>query len=126
MKPEKENLIHDLLHTESDVYRKKALLAGGQILRRRRQWRVATRVLAAALLMIAAALWLQPGSVRHVPVQTTAVTTKPPELQAHSLTDAELLALFPNTPVGLATLPNGRKLLIFPRPGDEQRFVTRL
>jgi len=46
--------------------------------------------------------------------------------QPHSLTDDELLALFPNTPVGLATLPDGKKLLIFPRPGDEKRFVTRL
>jgi hypothetical protein len=46
--------------------------------------------------------------------------------QSHSLTDDKLLALFPNTPAGLATLPDGKKLLIFPRPGDEKRFVTRL
>ncbi len=46
--------------------------------------------------------------------------------QVGSLTDDELLALFPNTPVGLATLSNGKKRLIFPRPGDEARFITRL
>jgi hypothetical protein len=34
--------------------------------------------------------------------------------------------LFPNTPVGLASLPDGKKRLIFPRPGDEQRFITKL
>ena len=45
---------------------------------------------------------------------------------AQSLTDAELLALFPDTPVGLITLENGHKRLIFPRPGDEERFVKRL
>jgi hypothetical protein len=47
-------------------------------------------------------------------------------LQAQSLTDDQLLGFFPNTPVGLATLPDGKKLLIFPRPGDEARFITRL
>jgi hypothetical protein len=53
--------------------------------------------------------------------------TKPvASIQPRSLTDDELLALFPNTPVGLATLPDGKKLLIFPRPGDEKRFVIRL
>jgi hypothetical protein len=46
--------------------------------------------------------------------------------QPQSLTDDELLALFPNTPVGLATLADGKKRLIFPRSGDEQKFVTRL
>lgn len=48
-----------------------------------------------------------------------------PPVRSQSLTDDELLALFPNTPVGLATLPDGRKRLIFPRPGDEKRFITR-
>jgi len=37
-----------------------------------------------------------------------------------------LLALFPDTPVALATLSDGSKRLIFPRPGDDQKFVTRL
>lgn len=34
--------------------------------------------------------------------------------------------MFPDTPVALATLANGRKQLIFPRPADQKRFLTRL
>ena len=60
-------------------------------------------------------------------VQASLPPAKPvASIQPRSLTDDELLALFPDTPVGLATLPDGKKLLIFPRPGDEKRFVTRL
>ena len=50
----------------------------------------------------------------------------PPPAEPPFLTDEQLLALFPNTPVALATLPNGRKKLIFPHPGDEQKYVTHL
>jgi len=61
------------------------------------------------------------------------MTTKPLALtviptlkeQVRSLTDEELLALFPDTPVALATMKNGTKRLIFPRPGDEQRFIAQ-
>jgi hypothetical protein len=35
-------------------------------------------------------------------------------------------ALFPKTPVGIARLSNGHKVLIFPQPGDEKRFITHL
>jgi hypothetical protein len=48
-----------------------------------------------------------------------------PQERTGSLTDAELLAMFPQIPVGLVTLENGKKRLIFPRPGDEQRFMAR-
>ena len=41
MKPEKQQLIQDLLGDESR--RDATLLAGGRILRRRRHWRAATR-----------------------------------------------------------------------------------
>jgi hypothetical protein len=41
------------------------------------------------------------------------------------ISDDELLALFPGTPVGLAKV-NGKQRLIFPRPGDEARFIERL
>ena len=41
-------------------------------------------------------------------------------------TDEQLLALFPKTPVGLAKLGNGKKMLIFPRPADEARYVVHL
>ncbi len=43
-----------------------------------------------------------------------------------ALTDGELLALFPDTPVGLVTLENGTKRLVFPRRGDESRFVKHI
>jgi hypothetical protein len=49
-----------------------------------------------------------------------ALAAKPPG----SVTDAELLGMFPETPVGLATLKNGTKRLIFPRPGDQERFMA--
>jgi len=125
MKPEKQQLIQDLLGDESR--RDATLLAGGQILRRRRRWRAATRALALGLVATAAVLSLEQKK-SHVPSVLTA--TPPAEAvaatQPRSLTDDELLALFPNTPVGLATLPDGKKLLIFPRAGDEKRFIKHL
>ena len=125
MKPEKQQLIQDLLDDES--HRDATLLAGGRILRRRRHWRAATRGLVLALVVTAAVLSLEQKQSRPSSVQTSSSPAKPvASTQPRSLTDAELLALFPNTPVGLATLPDGKKLLLFPRPGDEKRFVTRL
>jgi hypothetical protein len=52
-----------------------------------------------------------------------AVASPSPEVRF--LSDDELLDLFPGTPVGLATV-GGKKWLIFPRSGDEARFVSRL
>ncbi len=126
MKPEKQQLIQDLLGDESR--RETTLLAGGRILRRRRHWRAARRWSMLAVVLVAAALWLEQQNQRQAPPRTSAQATKPSVPgQAQSLTDDELLALFPkNTPVGLATLADGKKRLIFPRPGDEKRFVTHL
>ncbi|HXF11069.1 MAG TPA: hypothetical protein VN625_09810 [Desulfuromonadaceae bacterium] len=121
MKREKADLIHDVL---SEGRRDDILAAGTKILRRRRQWRIAGQTAAVAALV--AVLWfaVQPG---RPPEQVQASIAKSPaQAQAKALTDQELLALFPDTPVGLAKLPDGKKILIFPRPGDEQRFVTRL
>lgn len=123
MKPEKRHLIHDLLDEERDVRRDATLLAGGRILRRRRWRRVAIQGFAALTLLAIAAFSLQRMVAPRRQV-LTAIPVTPDAVQ--SLTDAELLALFPDTPVGLATLENGRKRLIFPRPGDEERFITRL
>jgi hypothetical protein len=125
MKPEKQQLIQDLLDDESR--RETTLLAGGRILRRRRHWRMAARGVALALVATAAVLSLEQKKSHPPSVQASSPPTKPvASTQPRSLTDDELLALFPDTPVGLATLPDGKKLLIFPRPGDEKRFVTRL
>ncbi len=125
MKPEKQQLIHELLDGESR--REATLLTGSRILRRRRHWRVARQGLALVLCLTLAGMLVKENKSRQRPVQTVSQTPKPAApAEPRSLTDDELLALFPNTPVGLATLSNGRKLLIFPHPGDEARFITKL
>ena len=124
MKPKKQQLIHDLL--DGDSRREAILITGARILRRRRQWRATSRLFALMALAIVVVLVEQENS-RLTSTHISTPPAKPPApFQARSLTDDELLALFPNTPVGLATLPDGRKLLIFPHAGDEARFITRL
>jgi hypothetical protein len=124
MKPENENLIRDLMNDDSR--RENTLLAGSRVMRRRRQLRAARPgAVLLALVVCAAMLWMKRESVRSLPAPV-AKTVPLPAIQVHALTDDELLALFPNTPVGLASLPDGKKRLIFPRPGDEQRFITKL
>jgi hypothetical protein len=124
MKPEKQNLIHSLLDGESR--REATLLAGTAILRRRRQWRATRPVLGLIVLAGVAMLCVEQTNHRPASVQIAASAKSSPSFQAQSLTDDQLLKLFPDTPVALATLPNGKKMLIFPRPGDEARFMTRL
>jgi hypothetical protein len=125
MKTEKQTLLHDLLGEEDR--RAATLLAGARVLRRRRRLRVAARALPLALLMAAAAFWVARVNVSPPSPRTVANDATPADLvQARSLTDDELLALFPDVPVGLATLSDGTKRLIFPRPGDQERFITGL
>jgi hypothetical protein len=125
MKPEKQQLMHDLL--ENAKRREATLLAGSRILRERRRWRAARRGLSLALVLAVAGIWIERTNSHkpsgQAPSQAAAPTAP---AQAQSLTDDELLALFPDTPVGLATLADGKKRLIFPHSGDEQRFITRL
>ena len=124
MKPENENLIRDLL--SEDSRRENTLLAGSRVLRRRRQWRTARQsAVFVTVLACIAVFWMRRENTRPFPAQI-AKTVAAPATQVHALTDDELLALFPNTPVGLASLPDGKKRLIFPRAGDEQRFITKL
>jgi hypothetical protein len=129
MKPEKRNLIHDLLDEQRDARREATLLAGGRVLRARRWRRRAGQIFATVTVLGLAAIslhrWLTP---RPVAVNIAVAPSVPEQAQpaVKSLTDAELLAMFPDTPVVLATLGNGQKKLIFPRSGDEQRFVGRL
>ena len=124
MKPEKENLFRDLL--EENSRREATLLAGAQILRRRRHWRAA-RPVAAALALVAIMVGLALRKEIRPSPQLAVVTPKtPPISQVHELTDDELLALFPNTPLALAPVLDGKKRLFFLRPGDEQRFIKRL
>jgi hypothetical protein len=127
MKPEKQQLIHDLLGDNDR--RAVTLLAGGRILRRRRHWRVAVRGMAMITVLAGVAVWYEGTHTRKPTVLAPtemAVSPSPASPQPPSLTDDQLLALFPNTPLGLATLADGRKRLIFPRPGDEQKFITHL
>ena len=124
MKPEKQNLIRDLLDGESR--HEATLVVGAAILRRRRQWRAA-RQLFGLIALAAVATWcVEQTNHRQKLVQNATPTKASSPFQPQSLTDDQLLALFPNTPVCLATLPDGKKLLIFPHPGDEARFMTRL
>ena len=125
MTPEKRHLIADLFDETQAAQREATLLAGGRILRRKRWRRVAVRGFAVAAVIVAgiAALSLQ----RTRKPDSNVIASAPAAAdQPKALTDDELLALFPNTPVALASLDNGKKRLIFPRPGDEKRFITRL
>jgi hypothetical protein len=121
MKPEKRELIESLMEEEA-ARRAATLQAGERILRRRRWRRAAWRGFGGIAILVVAALFI---------VKTTGPQPRPlsavvqPQERTGSLTDAELLGMFPNTPVGLATLANGKKRLIFPRPGDEARFMAR-
>jgi hypothetical protein len=120
MKPEKCHLIHDLLDDHQGAARREAaLLAGGRLLRRRRWKRLATRSLAVAALAVLAAILIR---VRSAPHPHEFSGAPPPVPAFDYLTDDQLLALFPNTPVGLATVGH-KQVLIFPRPGDKERFV---
>jgi len=125
MKPEKQQLIHAVL--DGDPRREATLAAATKILRHRRHWHAAGRALAVITLATTATLLVQPSRQPQPAPPISQPHARPvAPLPVQALTDDELLALFPNTPVGLATLPNGRKLLIFPHPGDEARFITHL
>jgi hypothetical protein len=125
MRPEKQRLIHDMLDRESG--REAVLRAGARVLRRRRRWRYASRGMVFGALVAAAAFGIELSLPHRAVVQPTMqAKTAPPPSQPQALTDDELLALFPGTPVGLATLADGQKRLIFPHPGDDERFITRL
>ena len=124
MKPEKERLIDDLLHGQSR--REATLRAGAQILRRRRHWRAARQTLAVVALAAVAALVIESNYRPQKAAPTPIAKNTPAPVQGGILTDEQLLALFPNTPVGLGTLGNGKKMLIFPRPADEARYVVHL
>ena len=130
MSPEKRHLMEDLLDEQGASRRDATLIAGAKVLRRKRMGRVVLRSFAAVTVLGLAALSIQkaltPSHPRTGSVTSVAAIPAPAQPQPKGLTDEELLALFPNTPVALATLDNGKKRLIFPRPGDEQKFVTRM
>jgi hypothetical protein len=123
MKPEKRLLLHDLLEDDDTGLRRQAiLLAGARVLRRRRWRRQGIQALAAVAfisVMVFSARNLFVPSRPSMAAPSAVFPSKTPYL-----TDDQLLALFPNTPVGLATV-DGRKVLIFPRRSDQARYVGR-
>jgi hypothetical protein len=124
MTPEKRRLMAELLDDERTTRREATLMAGGRILRRKRWRRTAFRSFAVVAVIAVGALFIRKSPP---PINSTTVASVPAApSQPKALTDDELLALFPNTPVALAKLENGKKRLIFPRPGDEEKFVTKL
>lgn len=130
MNPDKQRLIQDLMNDGGEESRRtETLLAGSRVLRHRRHLRRAKWTLGvlgvAALATLCVQQWTarQPRVVAETPAPPAPGTTSH---EVHRLTDDELLALFPDVPVGLATLSDGRKKLIFPRPGDEARFIRQL
>ncbi len=130
MNPDKQRLIQDLMTDgREDARQAETLLAAAGVLRRRRRERQVTRALLVAGIAALATLCVQRWTTRDSRVVTEVAKhspSAPPSALSHRLSDDELLALFPDTPVGLATLSDGRKRLIFPRPGDEARFITHL
>jgi hypothetical protein len=122
---EKQKLIQEMLDEQSPSRREATLLVGRQILRQRRVRRVALRgTLVMASILFIAMLLLRNTSQPRTPVSVIQSPVAEPALKG--LSDAELLALFPDTAVGIITLEDGTKRLIFPRPGDEARYVKRM
>jgi hypothetical protein len=123
MKPEKRRLLDDVL---GQARREATLLAGGQILRHRRWQRAGTRSLAVLAVAVLAAVAIHQKRPVQVGSQSSSAHPGPQPAQVQYLTDDQLLAYFPNTPIGLIKTANGRKSLIFPHPGDEEKFIIRL
>jgi hypothetical protein len=122
MKSEKRNFIETLIDEEEVARREAILLRAGRILRQRRWRRVAWQGFAGIAALALAVFFFQKMAT---PRPRVLIAVAVPQERTGGLTDAELLALFPKTPVGLITLENGKKRLIFPRLGDEERFMAR-
>ncbi|HOX59089.1 MAG TPA: hypothetical protein P5205_11155 [Candidatus Paceibacterota bacterium] len=124
MKPEHHQLLHDLMDGADPAAQRDTVLAAGQrVLRRKRHLRHLTHTLAVTAFVGLAVLVISGLNVPRQP----AVATRPasPGSYGQEITDDELLALFPGTPVGLVKI-KGKQRLIFPRPDDEARFILRL
>jgi len=124
MKTEHERLIGCLFEDELlTAARERAIEAGRHASRRRRFAHQLSR--GVGVVMVVAGVLLTRSALRppHADPPSMAAA-KPASISI--LTDEELLKLFPDTPVALADLGGGKKKLIFPRPGDEERWIVRL
>lgn len=120
MNPEKRDLINDLLgNSDAQMRRAATLSAGGKLMGRKRWRRAAIRTGGAALIFVIAAVCI---CVQIFPQHQRRVKSRATNPAVTYLTDEQLLALFPNTPVGLATVDH-RKVLIFPQASDRKRYV---
>jgi hypothetical protein len=131
MKPERHQLLRDLLNDHDVVAERAAVLnAGHRALRRKRHVRYLTRTLTATAFAGLAILAISRITVTRQPTsgpgtRVTTVRPTPPAVHLEVITDDELLSLFPGTPVGLVKV-KGKQRLIFPRPGDEARCIVHL
>jgi len=128
MNPDKRKLIVDLMDEERNARRETTLLAGSRILRRKRWGRVAMPGCVVALLATLLVVSVHRPAKNPTRGKLVAVVRPAPASpdEPRAISDAELLAMFPNTPVALVKLDNGKKRLIFTRPGDEEKFLTKM
>jgi hypothetical protein len=133
-RPEHDDLLKEILADEGlETFRTSSLDAGLTILRaRRRNRNIRLCILTAApLLALAAVLFWRghPEEVAPRQVMAVAPAATNPVLKIYPapnvadgppikiITDAELLALFPNRPVGLIGEPGRQRLVFFDQPG---------
>jgi hypothetical protein len=121
MNSEKDRLLNDLLKDGEAARREATLLAGGQRMRHRRWKHAAARTLIVILVITVPMIALYRRAAPPPRRFSAAPALRPP---VRYLTDEQLLSLFTNTPVGLAKIGN-RTVLIFPHPGDKERFVGK-
>ena len=125
MRPEKEKLLGDLW--EGRDARRDATLSGARRILRRRRWvrraNSAGLVLVTLLLICAGFYFGHPSRNRNLEDFQTSVRAKEPACEM--LTDEQLLALFPGTPMGVIKAKDGRSRLVFFRSQDEARYVTK-
>lgn len=120
MKNHDRDLLDDLLR---DDRREATLLSGARVLRQRRLLRHARTILPLVTAGLAATAVL----TRRPPPPTAAAVAAPAPAAArdvHSLSDAELLALFPKAPRAIITV-KGEQMLVFTRPADAARYIGR-
>lgn len=117
MKTTDRELLNDLFPATD---REASLRRGARIMRRRRFVRRASQSIAVATVALAAAIVaLHKPNQSVVPVIASGNISKPA-----SLTDSQLMALFPGVPRALMTV-NGQKRLVFLRTADAVRYVGR-
>ena len=115
MKTTDQNLLNDLFPATA---REIVLKGGAKIMRRRRFIRRASQsVTVASVALVAFAIAV------HKPEPAVVIASSPATKPA-SLTDNQLMALFPGVPKALMTV-NGQKRLVFLRTADAARYVGR-